>query len=208
MSESLVILESDKCYHIYNHAVGNENIFNTDRNYQAFLKGFTIYIFPFADLLCYALMKNHFHLVVRFRSFDEISKLINKPDEFVLASKIKVISTEEIALFLSQQFSNYFNSYAKAYNNENYRRGALFKRAFRREPVLTDDYLKRLIRYIHRNPVKDRFATVIGEWKYTSYKSILSLNPTLIPRNDVIELFGDLDNFIFYHQQNETGFDY
>src|ERR1017187_553454 len=175
MSESLVILESDHTYHIYNHAVGNENIF---------------------------------HFVVRIRSFEVISKLINKPDELISVSKMKILSTEEIALFLSQQFSNYFNSYAKAYNNENYRRGALFKRAFRREPVLTSDYLKRLIRYIHQNPVKDGFASEIGVWKYTSYNSILSSNPTLIPRNDVIELFGDLENFIFYHKQNDAGFEY
>jgi len=208
MSKALIPLEPGVSYHIFNHSVGNENIFRTDKNYLSFLKGFKTYMFPYADLMCYCLMRNHFHLIVRFRSHDEIEEFINNADKTLVNGKLKVISDEKLTLLLSQQFSNYFNSYAKAYNMENFRRGALFKRAFRRIPIQTDDYMKRLIRYIHQNPVNDSFASTIEEWKYSSYNSILSINHTLIPRMDVIELFGDLENFIFYHQQNDAGFEY
>ncbi|MEI6815144.1 MAG: transposase [Bacteroidota bacterium] len=207
MSDPLVSLQPDNCYHIYNHAVGNENIFRSDKNYQSFLAGFQKHIFPIADLLCYGLMKNHFHLVVRVRLSKEIIELINKTDIRFHPNKIVEIPAEQIILFLSQQFSNFFNSYAKAINKENYRRGALFERAFHRKQVITDEYLKRLIRYVHQNPVKDGFATKMDEWKYSSYNSIISLRPSLIVRDDVLELFGDLENFIFYHNQNETGFE-
>jgi putative transposase len=165
-------------------------------------------MYPYADLMCYCLMRNHFHLIVRFRSYDEISDLIIKADITLVPGKLNVISDEKLTLFLSQQFSNYFNSYAKAYNMENFRRGALFKRAFRRIPIQTDDYMMRLIRYVHQNPVSDCLAKTIEEWKYSSYSSILSINPTLIPRTEILELFGDLENFIFYHKQTDTGVEF
>jgi REP element-mobilizing transposase RayT len=208
MAEPLQSLEPDRCYHIYNHAVGSENLFRSDKNYISFLAGFKKHILPVADLLSYALMKNHFHFVVRFRSYDEITAVMKKQDLTLVPNKIVIISSEQIILFLSRQFSNYFNSYAKSLNKENFRRGALFERAFHRKNVVTDEYLKKLIRYIHQNPVKDGFAATIEEWKYSSYNSIISLNPTLIVRQDVLDLFGDNENFIFYHKQNETGFEY
>ncbi len=143
MSEPLAPHEPDNCYHIYNHAVGNEDIFKTDKNYFSFLSGFKKYVSPYADLMCYCLMKNHFHLVVRFRSTNEISDLMNKANLSLVPNKMVAISSEQIILFLSQQFSKYFNSYAKAFNKENFRRGALFERAFHRKAVITDDYLKK-----------------------------------------------------------------
>jgi len=68
--------------------------------------------------------------------------------------------------------------------------------------------MMRLIRYIHQNPINDGFTRTIEDWKYSSYNSILSINPTLLPRLDILELFGDLENFIFYHKQNDAGFEY
>jgi REP element-mobilizing transposase RayT len=153
-------------------------------------------------------MKNHFHFVVRFRSHDEITELINEMDLKLNRNKIIDRSPEEVVLFLSQQFSNYFNSYARILNKERFRRGALFERAFHRKNVATEEYLKKLIRYIHQNPVNDGFAIKIEDWKYSSYNSILSISPTLVARHDVIELFDDLENFVFYHQQNGAGFEY
>ena len=208
MSAGLTPLEPGISYHIFNHAAGNEDIFKTDKNYVTFLLGFKTYMYPYADLMCYSLMKNHFHLVVRFRSHKIISDLINNAYKTLTTGKLNIISDEKMTLFLSQQFSNYFNSYAKSFNKENHRLGALFKRAFRRNPILTEHYMKKLIRYIHQNPVKDGFSRTIEEWKYSSYNSILSLNKTLIPRLDVLEMFGDVENFIYYHKQNDEGFEF
>src|SRR5580704_1412930 len=114
MAEPLQSLEPDRCYHIYNHAVGNENLFRSDKNYVSFHAGFKKHILPVADLLCYCLMKNHFHFVIRFRSHEDITTFMNKQDLTLVPNKIVVISSEQIILFLSKQFSNYFNSYAKA----------------------------------------------------------------------------------------------
>jgi REP-associated tyrosine transposase len=208
MAEPLESLEPDRYYHIYNHAVGVENLFRSDKNYILFLEGLKKHIYPVADLFCYCLMKNHFHFVVRFRSHDEIAQLMNKMDLKLNLNKIIIRSSEEVVLFLSQQFSNYFNSYARVLNKENFRRGALFERAFHRKNVMTEDYLRKLIRYIHQNPVNDGFTNRMEAWKYSSYNSIVSISPSLVARRDVLELFGDLENFIYYHKENSEGFEY
>jgi hypothetical protein len=53
MAEPLESLEPDRFYHIYNHAVGNEDLFSRDSNYILFLEGLKKHIYPVADLFCY-----------------------------------------------------------------------------------------------------------------------------------------------------------
>jgi REP element-mobilizing transposase RayT len=204
MPEPRISLEADKYFHIFNHGVGSENIFIDERNYNFFLINFKEYISPYADLLSYCLMPNHFHLAVRFHSFDEIRK------EFIFQNIIKdsTLTHEKLSELLSQQFSNYFNRYAKSFNKQEYRRGTLFMSAFKRKPIDSDYYLKRLIRYIHLNPVNDNFASLPSDWKYSSYNSLISLKPTLLTRDEVISLFDTVDNFIYFHQQKDDAFEF
>src|ERR1022692_3485895 len=112
MADPKIPLEADKYFHIYNHAVGKDNLFIIDKNYTFFLLNFKDYISPFADLAGYCLMPNHFHLIVRFHSFDEIVKV------FLERKIIKDtnIDFEMLGELLSRQFSNFFNRYAKSVN--------------------------------------------------------------------------------------------
>lgn len=66
MPENLVLIEPGKCYHIYNHAIGNENFFREDKNYLFFLQLLKKYLVPICDIYSYALMPNHIHLLVHF----------------------------------------------------------------------------------------------------------------------------------------------
>lgn len=68
-------LEPDKYYHIYNHAVGQDNLFNTDENYRFFLEKYAHYIIPVADIFAYCLLPNHFHFAIRIKPEDEIDKV-------------------------------------------------------------------------------------------------------------------------------------
>ena len=165
---------------------------------------FKDYISSYADLAGYCLMPNHFHLIVRFHSFDEIQKV------FLERKIIKEsnLDFDKMSNLLSRQFSNFFNRYAKSFNKQEYRRGTLFMASFKRKPVESDYYLKRLIRYVNLNPVKDKFVNLPNEWKYSSYNGLVSLKPTLLIRDDVMELFDTRENFIFFHQQNDDGFEY
>lgn len=109
---------------------------------------------------------------------------------------------EYLSASISKVFSNFFNSYSKHYNFYNKRIGTLFKRAFRRKKIEDIDYLRKLICYIHQNPVEAGFSEQPGDWKYLSYQAIIRNQKTLIPKEEVIGLFGDLDTFVFCNKNS------
>jgi len=59
-------------YHIYNHGVGNRDLFLEADNYEYFLSQWDKYISPVADMYAWVLMKNHFHVLVRIKNESEI----------------------------------------------------------------------------------------------------------------------------------------
>ncbi len=81
------------------------------------------------------------------------------------------------------------------------RTGGLFERPFKRKSVESEEYAKYLIYYIHHNPVHHRYRNKIDDYRWSSYKSIISTHTTNLMRQEVIEWFDDIDNFTFFHQQ-------
>ncbi len=63
-----------KYYHIYNHAIGSENLFRSDENYYYFLKKYALHISPIADTYAYCLLPNHFHLLIQIKDVDSLIK--------------------------------------------------------------------------------------------------------------------------------------
>ena len=198
MAEILIPLEPDKFYHIYNHAVGKENFFETGADYEWFLEKFIKYAVPVCDVFAFSLMPNHFHFVIRVKGESEIIPLA-KMRSIKIAGMNDATITQGTILTetVSRQFSHLFNSYAKYFNYIHLRKGTLFTRAFRRKWVESEDYLKQLICYIHQNPVEAGFCNKPDQWKYSSYNAITGLKNTLVCRKEVIELFDDVENFIF-----------
>jgi putative transposase len=143
-------------------------------------------------------MPNHFHLIIRLKSKQEIRILVNSKSEGANHPTGREDTIEyEISNVLSQIFSNSFNSYSKHCNIWKNRTGTLFKRAFRRKEIEDMEYLRKLICYIHQNPVEAGIANKPDAWMYSSYQAIIGVQPTLIPRKEIISLFGDLQTFIY-----------
>jgi REP element-mobilizing transposase RayT len=202
-------LEPDFIYHIYNHAVGSDNLFRSDDNYNFFLKQFSKYILPFTDVFAYCLMPNHFHFALRIKAENKLELLWK---EKISKKKIKLnhlpvspgenrkqnrVLLEEI---ITNQFSHFFNSYAQAYNKAFNRMGALLKQSFQRRRIEGHDHLRNIVCYIHNNPVADGFTEKHSSWKYSSFNSFISEKPTHLMRNEVLELFEGKDNFIYIHE--------
>ena len=61
-------------YHIYNRGNNEEDIFIEERNYNYFMKLYAKYIMPVAETYAYCLLRNHFHLMVRIKSPEEINE--------------------------------------------------------------------------------------------------------------------------------------
>ena len=188
---------AEEMYHIYNRAVGSESLFKSDRNYQHFLSKYDKYISPVADTFCYCLMPNHFHLLLKIKDLNYLSSVLK-------------IDNAHSNNQISQQFSNFFNAYTKAYNKENRRLGSLFMKPFKRKLIKDEKYLKKVVHYIHYNPVKASIAEKPEDWKYSSYKSIIVDGETKLNKQKVISWFDDIGNFISCHSlpPSESGIDY
>jgi len=67
--------EIDNIYHIYNQGNNRQKIFYGERNYVFFVEKIRRHILPYADVLAWCLMPNHFHLMVYVHSLDRPSPI-------------------------------------------------------------------------------------------------------------------------------------
>lgn len=199
MQNKIEILQPDTFYHIYNRANGNENIFITNENYSFFLKKYKQYISPICNTYCYCLMPNHFHFLIEIKSEKEIINFFSKQDSDL--NSLNPTGFENLSGLLSKQFADFFNSYSKAFNKQQQRKGSLFMRPFKRKKIINKEYLMKLVHYIQFNPVEAGLCKKASEWSFSSYNGLLSESPTLLERKTVINWFEDPENFIFIHKQ-------
>ena len=187
--QNIIPLEQDNYYHIYNCGINGENLFRDEENYEYFLRLYDKYINLIADTYAWCLMKNHFHLLIKIKDLSGFGNLTGLDNN---NNKIKPPH---------QYFSNLFNAYSKAINKRYSRHGSLFERPFKRKLIDNEEYLQTVVVYIHNNPVHHGFVNHVADWPWSSYVSYISSEPTKLKRNEVIEIFDDVDNFNYLHQQ-------
>lgn len=179
------ILETDYLYHIFNRGVNSNLIFFNKENMSFFLKKTERYVLPFFEIYGYCLMPNHFHFILRPKSNILISSKVN--------TSIKGLHCEESVY--SKSLARLFSSYTQAFNKVYSRSGPLLESPFKRIRIGSEEYLRNLIIYIHQNP-KD-----FQNYKFSSYKAVISNVETSISRNEILALFDDKENFISCHQK-------
>jgi len=175
-------------YHIVNHAVGSENLFRSEENYRYFLSRYAHYLPSVASTLCYCLMPNHIHFLIRTHPEETLSKHAKYKGNF--------------HKLIMQQLSNLLNAYAKAYNKKYNRKGALWIDYTKRFTIESDSYLTAAINYIHQNPIKHGFTQHLEDWEHSSYGSHISSKSTSLSREDVLQWFGGVDAYIDFHLTN------
>lgn len=190
-------LQPDNTYHLFSRAVGSEKLFLNEENYNFFLSKLKKHILPVCEIFTYSLLPNHFHLLVRILPFEPLVEEFEK-----VKSKIFDEKQHSISNFVMERFSNFLNSYTKAFNKLNHRKGALFMDYLKRSQASEDKDFTGFIFYIHKNAVHHSFADKIGSWKFDGYNSILSNAPTLLLRKELLEWFGGREHFIKFHSQN------
>ncbi len=168
-------LYKGQLYHIYNRGNGKENIFFSKRNYHYFLLQYDKYLSQLVDTFAFALLPNHFHLLVR-------------------------IKTENPEI-ISEQLRKFFISYSMSINKEQKRRGNLFQRQFKRKLIDDEKYFYAAVYYIHSNPVHHSIVKNLADYSYTSYKLFDSESETKLCKNEVFELFGGKESFFKYHKE-------
>jgi REP element-mobilizing transposase RayT len=187
MANPKIPLEPGYFYHIYNRGIDSCNIFRENDNYEHFLALYDKYISPVADTFAWVQMKNHFHILVRI--------LPLHPEGFENLQGVKYEKR------INQQFSNLFNAYTKAFNKRYKRTGSLFEHTFRRKLISNETYVKRIILYIHNNPVHHGFCSHPMEYPWSSYLSCVSVKSTKLKRDAVMGWFDNEANFKYWHNQ-------
>ncbi len=187
------LIEPGKFYHMYNRGINRTDIFIEKGNYNYFLQLYQKYIEPIAETYAWCLMRNHFHVMVYLKEEKEINvaqlsyNTVEKPRQ----------------INASRQFAHLFNAYCQSFNKKYKRTGSLFEKPYERKHINSDVYFTRLIYYIHNNPVHHGFVERMHDYEWSSYNTVLSLKPTKLKRKEIINTFGTLDNFIYFHQNNQ-----
>lgn len=181
------------CYHIYNRGSGKQDIFLDDDDKTFFLFRLKENLFPgniythgrytpkalapnSFSLLCYCLMPNHFHFLIKQQAETPISALI-----------LKV-----------------FTSYSKYFNKKYNRIGPLFQDTYKATPVLTDTYLCWLSAYIHNNPKTDNIVNNLLNYPWSSYLDYFGIrNGTLCNKEFVLSQFPSINNYKDFVEQAE-----
>lgn len=115
------------------------------------------------------------------------------------AKEIKKGKTE-LPVLISEQFANCFNSYSKAFNKVFKRHGKLFDLPFKRIEVDNDSYYTVLVAYIHRNPVHHGVVKKFTDWEFSSYRAYLSDAPSRVAKREILEWFGNIQEFTKFHE--------
>src|SRR5665648_383296 len=69
--------EEGHIYHLYNQGNNRQKIFFDRENYLFFLRKIRTHVIPFADIVAWCLMPNHFHLMVYVNMTEVDEQLIN-----------------------------------------------------------------------------------------------------------------------------------
>ena len=181
-------------YHIYNRGNNGIDVFLDNDSYYHFLRLYAKCVEPIAETFAWCLLKNHFHLLVRIKDKNEIDE---NQLTYNTTEKPKVIDP-------SRQFSHLLNAYTQAINKRHNRTGSLFETTFERKLVTNEKYLQQLIFYIHNNPVHHGFVKQMSLYPWSSYDTVPSDKATKLMRAEVIELFSDLENFVYFHNQQQS----
>lgn len=195
-------LEHGHFYHIYSHGVGARDLFRCEENYLHFLSLYDKYIETVAETYAWVLMPNHFHVLVRIKEEKQIGfyKKLNS-DSPPAGGSVRFQTTTDLSEFgepervdisklkrpiPSKHFSHMLNAYSKYFNTRNESRGALFERPFKRKHIDNVGYLKKVVVYIHSNPVHHGFCSHPVEYPWSSYLTCTSDKATKLKRDKVI----------------------
>jgi REP element-mobilizing transposase RayT len=122
---------------------------------------------PRVSIICYVLLPNHLHLLLR---------------------KISDYGISEYMKRIGAGYTGYFNAKYK-------RSGALFQGKYKIKPVKTEGYLIKLSAYIHGNPEIHGITKAEG-WIWSSYQDFLGKRPGRLPaKNDVLINFKSVKEY-------------
>lgn len=173
-------ISKSKVYHIIFRGNDKQDIFLDKQDYLKMMKEIinTKEKYKY-KIFAYCLMTNHVHLII-----------YDKNENISRAMQSLIVS-----------YSNYFG---KKYDKT----GHLVQGRFFSKNVETKEYLIKLCRYIHQNPMKAKISST-NQYKWSSYKEYVG-NSNIVDNKMILSLLGKtkqeaIKNFIIIHQNEKEG---
>ena len=133
--------------HIMVQGINKEEIFKTDFYKNLYIRLMKTIQSDFdKEILAYAIMNNHSHVLLYYNNIEDVSKFIGK---------------------LNQKFAQLYNK------NEN-RVGYVFRGRYKCEQITDISHLHNVLPYIHFNPYKAGIVRNLIEYKFSSYPQYLN----------------------------------
>jgi len=197
-----MILEKGYLYHIYNQGNNQRQIFFNRDNYLFFLKKLNIHLKPYADILAWCLMPNHFHLIVLVRE-----EQIEVDNTHTVTSSHGVSKKRTI----NDSISIMLRSYTRAINKQEKFTGKLFREKTKAECLncpkgvspnffiekgvtsinikdSEEQYPQVCFNYIHQNPVKAKIVAKETDYEFSSARDYAGVRKgTLVNKNVAFE---------------------
>jgi putative transposase len=159
-------------FHVFNRGNNRETVFYNKQNYEFFIQKIEKHISPYADILAWCLMPNHFHLMIEVLNRDINGCKLNDAIGIALRSYAKAINIQE------HRVGSLFQSGTKAQNLTNPKGKIITSRNYFYGPayifqVHKSMYPMKCMEYIHENPVKAGLVKEPSQWRYSSYNEYL-----------------------------------
>lgn len=201
-------LEFGNTYHVYNRTNNHEDLFLLDEMRFLFLRNLKRYLEGYFTIHSFCLLKNHFHLLVTVSDISNICKHLSTKDagELLVIEKnfIEINDNQRLEIshaLLNRQFRRLFTSYSVSFNNKFQRAGNLFHRPYKRKLVANDVYFKKLILYIHKNPLKHKLEESFDDYYWSSYQEYLNQDEYITSHKKTISVFKNLRRFEKFHHR-------
>jgi len=200
--------EENHLFHIYNQGNNRQRIFFCRENYLFFTEKIKIHILPYADILAWCLMPNHFHLMVYVKQIElEVNGVGDSGSGSATLSRTPT-ATARVDSF-NKSIGIMLASYTRAINKQQNSSGSLFRDktkavcltktegvtpafintshgAIINVPCHEMEYPQICFNYIHFNPVKANLVKRPEDWEFSSYNE-LNGKEILINKNRIKE---------------------
>jgi len=192
MTMRKTIIANGEYYHIFNRGTDKKTIFATSNEYRRFLDLMRLYQYEkpirfsflnkiereniilersgekLVEIICYCLMPNHYHLLLKQNSDNGISRFI------------RIIT----------------NSYARYFNIAHERTGILFQGNFKAVRVEDNEQLLYLSRYIHNNPRAGFLQDNSSTWNWSSIHEFISNSRGQCDKQIILEQFRNTKTYL------------
>ena len=195
-------LKPNQMYHIFSHAVENNDLFYDAENYNFFLRKWERFAKGYFQTYAFCLMPNHFHLCVQTLPQQQQSKQLASSSKLDASLMTDASLTTKPISVHSKQINNFLSSYVQSLNKQRQRKGTLFRERFGRVPVQDVGYFRDLICYIHHNPIHHFGYEEFHDWAFSSFNSFTHENQLTFLNTEIpLNRFGGKEGLKAYHKK-------